>query len=83
MDYVLSNLANKPHLRTNLVVQLFVDALLLEAHDPAAPDLDNRHARLPRLAHNVLGCIRVALYVDLLERHPLFLEVTLQILALS
>jgi hypothetical protein len=59
----------------SLTSQLLIDALLVEAHDPAAPDLDNRHARLSRLAHDVAGCLLIAFYVDLLERNSLFFEI--------
>jgi hypothetical protein len=62
----------------SLAGQLLVDALLIEAHDPAAADLDHRHPRLPRLANDVPRCIRVALYVDLLERNPALFEVALR-----
>src|SRR5918997_11490 len=59
-----------------LAGQLLIDAPLVEADDPAAADLYHGHTRLPRLAHYVPCRVRVALYVDLLERHTLFLEIT-------
>src|SRR5215203_3097515 len=65
----------------SLAGQLLVYALLVEAHDPAAPDLDNRYACLPGLAHDVPRRVRVAFYVDLLERDFALFEVTLHTLA--
>src|SRR5215204_5187423 len=62
----------------SLAGQLLVYALLVEADDPAAPDLDNRYACLPRLAHDVPRRVRVAFYVDLLERDFALFEVTLR-----
>src|ERR687889_1719717 len=60
----------------SLASQLLVDTLLVETHYPAAPYLDHRHARLPRLTNDVPCRVQVALYVNLLERHPLFFEIT-------
>jgi hypothetical protein len=56
----------------------YVDAPLVEADDPCATDLDHGHTHLARLAHDVPRRVRVALYVDLLERHTPFLEITLR-----
>src|ERR671916_2471632 len=66
----------------SLAGQLLVYALLVEANDPATPDLDNRYACLPGLAHDVPRRVRVAFYVDLLERDFALFEVTLHTLAL-
>src|SRR3712207_5446595 len=58
--------------------QFLLDTLPVEADDPGASDLDNRHPRLTRLAYDVPCGICVALDVDLLERNPMFFEVALR-----
>src|ERR687894_63218 len=60
-----------------LAGQLLIDAPLVEADDPAAADLYHGHTRLPRLAHDVAGCLLITFDIDLLERNSLFFEVTL------
>jgi hypothetical protein len=62
----------------SLAGEFFAYLLLVEAHDPSAADLDHRHARLPRLAYDVPRGVRVAFYVDLLERNPALFEIALR-----
>jgi hypothetical protein len=54
----------------SLASQLVTHAILIEADDPLAPDLDHRHPRLLSLAHDAARGVRVAFYVDLLEGTP-------------
>ena len=77
----LRGCVNRQLLRS-LPGEFFVYLLLVEAHDPAAAVLDHRHARLPRLTHDVPRS-SVAFCVDLLERNPTLFEITLHTLALS
>jgi len=61
--------------------ELPVNAFLVEADDPGAPDLDDRYPRLPGLPDEVAGGGRVSLDVDLLERDPPLAEVPLYLLS--
>jgi hypothetical protein len=43
--------------------EFFVYLFLVEAHDPAATDLDHRHTRLPGLAKEMRFCSDFGVYV--------------------
>src|SRR5215216_5688123 len=67
---------NRPVLRS-FAGQFLIYARPVEADDPAASDLDHRHARLTGLANDVARSLWVAFHVDLLERNLAVFEITL------
>jgi hypothetical protein len=61
--------------------QLALNDEPVEPDNPFTSYLYDRYPRLAGLLNQVLGRFRITLYIDLLEAHPIFRQVTLRSLA--